>query len=109
MMSLSEDTQNGELAINGAHVTSTPTNEEKHNTLDVKPNKVDNEHRAPPAWLDKETKQGSSKLRLPPVTAQANKKRRRHTNSRDKSKVKLNAAIRPVQEEEEVPRSNVDA
>jgi len=111
MMSLSEDTHKSELATNAVQVKSSPPAEENHNIheqTDTIPDKAANEHRALPAWLDKESNQRPSKVKLPPVAASANKKRKRHTkNPRENSKGKLNTAIEPVQEE--VMASNVNA
>ena len=112
MMSLSEDTYNGELALNGGQVEPRPQPEENHNTreqADITPaNKAANEHQAPPAWLERQTSQGSFKVKLPPVTAPGNKKKKKHhRNPRQNSKGKLNAAIEPVQEE--MMRENVNA
>ena len=110
-MSLSEDAYNGKLALNGGQVEPSPPPEENHNTheqTDITPSKIANEHRAPPAWLERETSQGSFKVKLPPVTVPVNKKRKKHhSNKRENSKGKLNAAIEPVQEE--VMRQNENA
>lgn len=112
MMSVSEDTHTSELATNGVRVKSTLPPDENRNKQekgDVTPNKATSEHRAAPAWLDKETNQGPSKLKLPPVTVPGNKKRKgqQHRNPGQNSKGKLNVAIEPVQEE--VMESNANA
>ena len=106
MMPESEDKKITEGTTNGAVIESSQSAEETqnaHEKVDVK-----SELRAPPAWLQKETNQGSSKVKLPPVTvAHVNKKRKRHSrNSRENSRVKLNSTIEPVPEE--LPNLNVN-
>lgn len=108
MMPESEDKNITEGMINGAVIESSQSAEETQNAHEKVDDNLKSELRAPPAWLQKETNQGSSKVKLPPVTdAHVNKKRKRHSrNSRQNSRVKMNSSIEPVPEE--LPNLNVN-
>ena len=113
MLSLSEDTHNSEVIINsraqvGRRSPTPDENHDAHDQADIISNKATNEHRATPAWLERKSSQGSAKVKLPPVSASVNKKKKKHhRNPRDNSKAKTNAAIEPVHEEGKTP--NMDA
>ena len=108
MMPESEDKKITEGTINGAVTESSQSAEETQNAHEKVDDNLKSELRAPPAWLQMETNQGSSKVKLPPVTeAHVNKKRKRHSrNSRQNSRVKMNSTIEPVPEE--LPNLNVN-
>lgn len=119
MMSLSDDTTNSQLAVDGDNVKSSPPSEENahhesNEQADVKPSgtcKTASDQSPSPAWLSKEPSRWPAKVKLPPVTVPANKKRKQkrvpNKNPRENSKGKLNIAIEPLQEE--TNESNVHA
>ena len=108
MMLESEDKKITEGTINGPVIESSQSAEETQNAHEKADENLKSELRGPPAWLQKETNQGSSKVKLPPVTeAHVNKKGKRHSrNSRQNSRVKMNSSIEPVPEE--LPNLNVN-
>ena len=115
-MSLSDDPTNRQLAVDGDNIECSPVSEknaprESDEQADVKPSgtcPTAREHC--PAWLSKEPTEGSAKVKLPPVTVPANKKRKQkrvlNKNPRQNSKGKLNAAIEPLQEETNESNAN---
>lgn len=116
MMSLSDD-RSSQLAVDGdnikySHVSEKNAPHESDEQADTKPSgtcPTAREHC--PAWLSKEPREGSAKVKLPPVTVPANKKRKQkrvlNKIPRQNSKGKLNAVIEPLQEE--TNESNVNA
>ncbi|XP_068744277.1 adhesion G protein-coupled receptor L4-like [Montipora capricornis] len=101
---LSEDTQNSEpaCATNADQVKSSRQSKEKstaHKQSDITPNKERNNlQQAQPAWLNESTVQGSSKVKLPPVSSITTNKKKHKRNSRDR-KGKLDSTIESVKEE----------
>ena len=114
MMSLSDDTTNSQLALNGATVKQNVHHDSTNGEAVVTPDGTLNtasEPRCPsPAWLSREPSQSSAKVKLPPVTIPVNKKKKqkRDTNKNPKhnSKGKLNVAIEPLHEESNEPNVN---
>lgn len=102
---LSEDTKNSEpaCATNAKQVKSSRQSKEKstaHKQSDITPNKERNNlQQAQPAWLDESTVQGSSKVKLPPVSSITTNKKKRKRNSRGDRKGKLDSTIESVKEE----------
>ena len=116
MMSLSDDTNNSHLAVDGGDVKSNlpfegNDNQAFHNAngqAHLTPNGADktvSEGSPSPAWLSKDhNPPGPSKVKLPPVTVPVNTKRKhkRITNknlNKQGSRGKLSTAIEPLQEE----------
>ena len=105
MMSLSDDPTSRQLAVDGDNIECSPVSEKNA------PRESDEQAREHcPAWLSKEPTEGSAKVKLPPVTVPANKKRKQkrvlNKNPRQNSKGKLNAAIEPLQEETKESNAN---
>lgn len=117
MMSLSEDPTNSQLAVDSDTVKCSPASEKKalhrsREQADVQPRGAcPTDKEDCPAWLSEEPTEGSAKVKLPPVTIPANKKRKQkrvlNKNPGQKSKGKLNIAIEPLKEE--TNESNVHA
>ena len=115
MMSLSDD-PSSQLAVDGgnikySHVSEKKAPHESDEQADAKPSgtcPTAREHC--PAWLSKEPSEGSAKVKLPPVTVPANKKRKQkrvlNKIPRQKSKGKLNAVVEPLQEETNESNAN---
>ena len=117
MMSVSDDPTNSQLAVDSDNVKCSPVSEtnaphESDKQVDVKPSgtcPTDREHC--PAWLSNEPTEGTAKVKLPPVTIPANKKRKQkrvlNKNPTQNSKGKLTTAIEPLQEETNESNVNV--
>ena len=115
MMSLSDDPTHSQLAVDSDTVKSSPASEKKalhriREQADAQPCGTCPTEDCP-AWLSKEPTEGSAKVKLPPVTIPANKKRKQkrvlNKNPGQSSKGKLNTAIEPLKEE--TNESNVHA
>lgn len=117
MMSHSDDPTNSQPAVDGDNIECSPVSEknaphESDKQADVNPSgtcPTAREHC--PTWLSKEPTEGSAKIKLPPVTVPANKKRKQkrvlNKNPRQNRKGKLTTVIEPLQEE--TNESNVNA
>ena len=113
MMSLSDDPINSQLAVDDDNTKCSPVSEKSapDEQADVNPSGTSPTAREYcPAWLSKEPTEGSAKVKLPPVTVAANKKRKQkrvlNKNPRQNSKGKLNAAIEPLREETNESNAN---
>ena len=116
MMALSDDPNSRHLVEDGDNVKCSPVSEknaphESDEQADAKPSGTFPTAREQcPAWFSKEPTEGSAKVKLPPVTVPANKKRKQkrvlNKIPRQNSKGKLNAAIEPLQEETNESNAN---
>ena len=116
MMSLSDDPTNSNSAMDGDNIKCIPASEknaphESNEQADVKPSGTcPAAKEQSPAWLSKEPTEGSAKVKLPPMTVPANKRKQKRVLNKKQtqnSKGKLNRAIEPLQEETNESNANV--
>ena len=117
MMSVSDDPTYSQPAVDGDNIECSPVSEKNAPSESDEQAEVKRSGTCPtarehcPAWLSKEPTEGSAKVKLPPVTVPANKRRKHkrvlNKNLTQNRKGKLNTAIEPLQEE--TNESNADA